>query len=228
MPFVVIEGLDGSGKSTQIGLVRNFLENKKIPFHYLHFPRTSSPPFGELIAEFLRGDFGEITQVHPKLVAAIYALDRMDAKDQMDKWLQNNELILCDRYVYSNIAFQCAKLNEISEREQLASWIKEIEYTYFQIPKPGLSVYLNVPFSFIAQNLSVTRLGEDRGYLAGKSDIHEMNLDFQKKVHEAYLWQVSSEKDFIPVECFSDKSLMLPAEEIFSSLLSLFHKNQII
>jgi dTMP kinase len=228
MPFVVIEGLDGSGKSTQIKLIRTFLENEKIPFHYLHFPRTEDPPFGEIIAGFLRGDFGQIDQVHPKLVATIYALDRKDAKDKMDKWLQKNELILCDRYVYSNIAFQCAKLNKLAEKEALRTWIKNIEFNYFQIPKPGLSVYLNVPLSFISQNLTQQRQGADRGYLAGKPDIHEENIEFQRKVNEVYLWQVTKEKDFIPVDCFSTQSAMLSPDEIFTRLISLFRKNQII
>jgi dTMP kinase len=228
MSFVVIEGLDGSGKSTQIKLIRTFLEKENIPYHFLHFPRTGSPPFGELIAGFLRGDFGEIDKVHPKLVATIYALDRKDAKDTMDKWLQKNELILCDRYVYSNIAFQCAKLNDISEQEALSEWIKKTEFNYFQIPKPGLSIYLNVPFSFISQNLTNSRQGEDRVYLAGKADIHEENLEFQRKVHEIYLWQVNRDKDFIPVDCTSSGSAMLTPDEIFSKLLSLFRKNQII
>lgn len=228
MSFVVIEGLDGSGKSTQIKLIRAFLENEKIPFHYLHFPRTESPPFGELIGGFLRGDFGKIEQVHPKLIATIYALDRNDAKLQMDNWLLNNELILCDRYVYSNIAFQCAKLNKISEQEGLSSWIKEIEFNYFRIPRPELSIYLNVPFSFISKNLKQLRQGEDRAYLAGKSDIHEADIEFQRKVQEMYLWQVSKEPDFIPVECSSNGKIMLTPDDIFSKLISLFRKNQII
>ena len=228
MPFVVIEGLDGSGKSTQIKLIRAFLENKKIPFHYLHFPRTSNPPFGELIAGFLKGDFGQIEQVHPKLVALIYALDRKDAKDQIERWLQNDELLLCDRYVYSNIAFQCAKLSNPEEIVTLAAWIREIEFKYFKIPVPDLSIYLNVPFDFISQNLSMQRKGADRSYLEGKSDIHELDLGFQKKVHETYLWQVGRERDFVPVDCFSSASSMLSPEEIFSKLLALFHKNQII
>jgi dTMP kinase len=228
MPFVVIEGLDGSGKSTQIKLIRAFLENQKIPFHYLHFPRTSSPPFGELIAGFLKGDFGQIDQVHPKLVALIYALDRKDAKDQIEGWLQKDELLLCDRYVYSNIAFQSAKLSNPEEIEALAAWIKEIEFNYFKIPVPDLSIYLNVPFDFISQNLSMHRKGADRSYLEGKSDIHELDLGFQKKVHEAYLWQVGRERDFVPVDCISSASSMLSPEEISSKLLSLFHKNRII
>jgi len=228
MPFIVIEGLDGSGKSTQIKLIRTFLESTNMPFHYLHFPRTESLPFGELIAGFLRGDFGQINQVHPKLVATIYALDRTDAKQQMDEWLQNRELIVCDRYVYSNIAFQCAKLNNVHEKEALALWIQEIEFNYFHIPKPDLSIYLNVPFSFISENLSRQRQGEDRNYLEGKADIHEEDLEFQRKVHETYLWQVSRNKDFIPIDCCTNKRGMRTPEEIFSELLLLFKQNQII
>jgi dTMP kinase len=228
MPFVVIEGLDGSGKSTQIGMIRKFLENGAIPYHYLHFPRTAIAPFGDLIAGFLRGDFGEISQVHPKLVASIYALDRMDAKNQMDRWLIKNELIICDRYVYSNIAFQCAKLNDLMEKQALAGWINEIEFNYFKIPKPNLSVYLNVPFSFISRNLTSQRDGEDRGYLSGKTDIHEGNLEFQRKVHETYLWQVGIQKDFIPIDCSASDSTIRSPEEIFSVLLSLFRQNEII
>ena len=228
MPFVVIEGLDGSGKSTQIKLIRKYLDDSGIAYHYLHFPRTEIKPFGELIAGFLRGDFGEIGQVHPKLVASIYALDRMDAKIMMDKWLENKELILCDRYVYSNIAFQCAKLTNLNEKTALASWIKEIEFNYFKIPKPGLSLYLNVPFNFIAGNLTNQRQGDDRGYLEGKADIHEEDLEFQRKVHETYMWQVGIQNDFIPVDCLATDSDILSADEIFKRLLALFHQNSII
>ena len=137
MPFLVVEGLDGSGKSTQIGMIREFLENKKIDYHYLPFPRTEEEPFGELIAGFLRGDFGEIGQVHPRLVATIYALDRMDAKINISERLQRKQLILCDRYVYSNIAFQCAKVEKAADRQKLAEWINELEFDYFGIPKRG-------------------------------------------------------------------------------------------
>ena len=152
----------------------------------------------------------------------------MDAKILMDQWLLKHELILCDRYVFSNIAFQCAKLNNIIEKEALASWIKEIEFNYFRIPKPDLSIFLNVPFSFIARNLTNQRQGEDRGYLGGKNDIHEEDLEFQRKVHETYIWQLNVETDFIPVDCAASETEILKPEEIFNRLLSLFQKNKII
>lgn len=80
MRFTVIEGLDGSGKSTQIKLLLKHLEGKNIPFRFLHFPRTDSPIYGELISRFLRGEFGEMSTVHPYLVALIFAGDRNEAQ----------------------------------------------------------------------------------------------------------------------------------------------------
>ncbi len=228
MPFIVIEGLDGSGKSTQIQLIRDYFSRENISYQYLHFPRTAVEPFGGLVAAFLRGDFGNIGEVHPRLVSLLYAMDRFDAKQVLEDWLDQNTLVLADRYVYSNIAFQCAKIDDPVLRQELSDWIWQLEFEYFKIPKPHLSLYLDVPFSFITNNLTRQRKGADRDYLAGKNDIHEDDLGFQQKVHDVYRWQVRSRKDFIPVNCSLSGNKVKSPGEIFSEILSLFRSNQVI
>ncbi len=219
MNFFVVEGLDGSGKSTQIKLLRRYFTRKKIAFQYLHFPRTDSGIFGDLISRFLRGELGDISQVHPYLVALIYAGDRMDACEIIKKWLHEGYTVLLDRYVYSNIAFQCAKTEIPAERKKLKEWIYHLEYDYFKIPKPDLSLFLDVPFSFTKQKLALNREGQDRSYLQGVKDIHEENMEFQKKVREVYLWEVSEEDNFKLINCSNSQGKMLPPQEIFSQIL---------
>ena len=97
MAIIVIEGLDGAGKSTQVNLLGNFLREKGHNCRFLHFPMTGSPVFGDLIARFLRGELGEIGNVNPYLVALIYAGDRFNAKQTIENWLEENIIIILDR-----------------------------------------------------------------------------------------------------------------------------------
>jgi dTMP kinase len=220
MKFLVIEGVDGSGKSTQIKLIMKHLEEKGILYHYVHFPRTDSPVYGELIARFLRGDFGSLQSVDPYLVALMYAGDRMDAATTIRDWLRQGYLVLLDRYVYSNIAFQCAKLPGQEEQERLRDWILELEYNYNKIPKPDLNVLLDVPFSFTRNKLSGGRTGSERDYLMGQRDIHEEDLDFQKRVRNMYLWQAQTCSDLKIINCTDGNGDMHPPTVIFSKILS--------
>ena len=116
MKLFVIEGLDGAGKSTQIKLLKDFFSDQGYNCEYLHFPRTHAPYFGELIARFLRGEFGSINDVDPYLVAILYAGDRKDASDMVSGWLKEGNIVIIDRYTYSNIAYQCAKVKDIHKR----------------------------------------------------------------------------------------------------------------
>ena len=108
--LIVLEGLDGAGKSTQVKLLKEYIQSKGKQLRYLHFPRFDAPVYGDLIAKFLRGDFGAINQVHPQLVALLFAEDRRDAAALIREWLGNGDVVLLDRYVYSNIAYQCSKI----------------------------------------------------------------------------------------------------------------------
>ncbi|NTV19713.1 MAG: thymidylate kinase, partial [Bacteroidales bacterium] len=86
--LIVLEGLDGAGKSTQINLLQKYFEDRGVVVKYLHFPRFDSPVYGDLIARFLRGDLGSIDQVHPYLIALLFAGDRKDAGDMIREWLK--------------------------------------------------------------------------------------------------------------------------------------------
>ncbi len=218
MQFLVLEGLDGSGKSTQIKLLTDYLKTKGQDVKFLHFPRTGAPFYGDMVARFLRGELGQIDQVNPFLVAMIYAGDRSDAKNQIKEWMDEGHLVVVDRYVYSNIAFQCAKVIERSKQVELKDWIKSFEFEHNQIPKPDVSLFLDVPFSFTENKLKNQRDGEDRDYLNGKSDIHEADLSFQQKVREIYLWQVEEDEDFKLVSCSDENQAMLAPELIFERI----------
>lgn len=219
--FIVIEGLDGSGKSTQIDFLLKYLEEGGIPFEYLHFPRTGDGYYGDLVARFLRGDLGPLESVHPRLVAMIYAGNRNDSKKMIRKWLEDGICVIADRYVVSNIAFQCAKLDTDRERNDLRDWILNFEYGYYDIPRPDINIFLDVPFQFTTRKLTGERNGEDRKYLNGKPDIHEQDLDFQKRVRDVYLELASFESGVHIIDCSDDQGEILAPGEIFKKIRTL-------
>lgn len=214
MKLFVVEGIDGAGKSTQIKLLNDFFSLKNYNCEYLHFPRTDAPFFGELIARFLRGEFGSLNEVNPWLVAMLYAGDRNDAAEIIRDWLNKGNIVLLDRYTYSNIAYQCAKLHVPAEQESLMKWILDLEFNHFGIPRPDLNIFLDVPFSFTERKLLSSRRGNDRTYLNGTSDIHENSLAFQRKVREMYLKIAKSDDRLCVIKCSDNNGKMMTPEEI--------------
>lgn len=201
MRFVVIEGLDGSGKSTQLKLLREYLEKEGISYKYLHFPRLEEGVYGALIARFLRGEMGPNDQVDPYLVALIFAGDRAEASSMITSWMEEGNLVIVDRYVYSNIAFQCAKLSGADERKRLRDWILDFEFRQNKLPEPDLNLLLHVPIEFTRQQLEKARAGEDRDYLKGERDIHEEDLGFQERVMKEYLSLQQHVNDLKLIDC---------------------------
>ncbi len=224
--LVVLEGLDGAGKSTQVRMFKDYLQKRNGDLEYIHFPRYDAPVYGELISRFLRGDFGPIESVHPQLVALLFAEDRHGAAAAIRDVLSAGKTVLLDRYVYSNIAYQCAKLSDDREAEALRSWIEDTEYGRFGLPRPDLNLFLDVPISFVEHSLSGARGGDDREYLHGSSDIHESDISFQKRVRDMYRRQSERDSSFIAVDCSDEFGDMLPPKEIFAKIVDIYENAQ--
>ena len=187
--FIVLEGLDGAGKSTQIRMLRQLLAERGVESEYVHFPRFDAPVYGELIARFLRGEFGGVNEVDPYLVALLFAGDRAAAGPQIRAWIAEGKAVVLDRYVYSNVGFQCAKLPAGERRDRLAQWTLDLEFGY-----------------------------NDLDYLQGSRDIHEDALDLQRRVREVYLAAAAKDDSLRVVDCSDPSGAMGSPEHNFEKI----------
>ena len=216
--FIVLEGLDGAGKSTQIKQLRAMIAQMGIESEYVHFPRFDAPVYGKLIARFLRGELGSIQSVDPYIVALLFAGDRADMAPQIRKWQEEGKVVIVDRYVYSNIGYQCAKIADKEARMRLNEWILNLEYEVNKIPRPDVSLFLDVPFAFTEKRLTEQREGDDRSYLNGASDIHEQSLSLQQRVREVYIESSERDSELLVVDCSNDEGAMASPEDIFARI----------
>ena len=219
--FIVLEGLDGSGKSTQTTLLLEAIRNKGIDAEFIHFPRTddSSPFYGPMLKRFLKGELGSLSEVDPWFVAMLFAGDRRNEGPSIAALLNEGKWVIADRYVLSNIAFQGAKIKSQKEKSELAHWILNTEYNVFHLPVPDQTFFIHMPLSFCRGNVLNQRSGADRDYLDGKTDIHEADFSFQNDVYEMYRYMLS-EPDFRLTELLVNEPVPGPAE-IHAMLMQL-------
>jgi len=158
----------------------------------------------------------------------LYAGDRKDASEIISNWLKEGKIVLLDRYTYSNVAYQCAKLHGVQLQDELMKWILSLEFSHFAIPKPDLNIFLDVPFAFTEKKLSMARTGDDRNYLNGTRDIHEENLTFQKNVRDIYLRVAQSDDQLTLVNCSDKNGAMLSPLEIFDLIVKILNSRKFI
>lgn len=224
MYFLTLEGLDGAGKSTQIKYLRQYYQSQNLLFETIHFPRLGKGYYGNLIAEYLRGDWGNIHSIPPKVLALLFAGDRREHIHLIKNWLTEGKVVLADRYVYSNVAYQSAKCTDLKTKTELKQWILDFEYGYYNLPQPQLTIYLNIPFKAVIKNLIQPRQGQERSYLEGKTDIHEADLELQARVHSEFLNLVKSEPNFYKVDCYDESGNFLDAESVHLKIRNLIQK----
>ena len=177
--LIVIEGTDGSGKSTQFRLLSQRLEKEGKQFRHLVFPRYSEPS-SALIRMYLGGEFGtNPTDVNAYAASAFYAVDRFASfKQDWGQWYTDGGLVLSDRYATSNAVHQASKLPE-GERKAYLDWLFHTEYELLGLPKPDLVIYLDMPTE-ITERMMRKREADTNTH----ADIHEQDAAYLRACRE--------------------------------------------
>src|SRR3989344_1596124 len=204
----VIEGTDGSGKSTQGHLLINYFRAKKIPVRSFDFPRYYTSFHGKIISRFLRGEFGKIHTVSPYLISLAYALDRTSVKEEMDDFLRSGGCIVANRYATSNMAHQGGKFEKKAERKAFLTWVYDLEYKIHKIPKEDMVIFLDVPHEV---SMQLAQKKEKRNNLTGKKvNIAEENITHQINTQKMYKELARTHSHWITIPCIKNGSLMTP------------------
>jgi len=172
--LIVIEGIDGSGKHTQVEALKKHFVKKGFKVKTIAFPRYDQF-FGKLALQLLQGKLGEFSRISPYLGALPYALDRREARDEIVNWLKKGYLVLADRYVSASLAHQAAKL-PVPKQRQFVDWLIKVEYTINALPKEDLVLVLDVKPSASRRRL----WGEKT------TDQAEKSLNYQKRSRQVY------------------------------------------
>jgi len=202
--LIVIDGTDGSGKTTQFHLLKEKLEKQGYQVEVADFPQYNTKSAG-LVEEYLSGKYGSADDVDPYKASVFYAVDRYDASFQMKKWLEEGKIILSNRYVSASMGHQACKIDNSLERKLFLNWLYDLEYKVFEIPKPNLSIILHVAPE-ISQKLAKDRARED--WDGKTNDIHEENLDHLKSAEQSYLDIAQNFPDFTLIECVRNNDIM--------------------
>lgn len=212
--LIIIEGLDGSGKSTQVELLQKYFESEGINYKKIKLPDYDSPS-STLVNMYLAGEFGKsASDVNAYAAGAFYAVDRFASyKLNWGKDYENGTLILADRYATSNSIYQMEKIDE-SKWDEYLNWSADFEYEKIGIPKPDEVIYLDMPVE-ISQRLMTKRYGGDEN----KKDVHEANSAFLEKCRKSALY--AAKKQGWKVVACSDGVNPLPINEIHKKIVNI-------
>ena len=219
--FIVIDGTDGSGKTTQFNLLVDKLKAEGFAVEVADFPQYNTKSAG-LVEEYLSGKYGGADDVTPYQSSIFYAVDRYDASFKIRQWLKDGKIVVANRYVSASLGHQGGKIDNPLERKVFFNWLYELEYKLFNIPKPDLSLILHVEAE-IAQQLAANRHRED--WVGKTRDIHEENLSHLQKAEQVYLEIAQTFPDFKLIKCTREGEIMT-REEIHE--LVWIYSNQVL
>ena len=180
--LIAIEGIDGAGKGTQAELLRARFEAAGRSTALLSFPRYDETHFGGYIADYLNGRFGALEAIDPFFAALLFAGDRLESKPVLIEALAHNEIVICDRYVGSNIAHQGARASE-ANRGELIRRIETVEFEIHALPRPATTIFLDASVP-TAKTLIARKAA--RSYTEHREDLHEADAVYLDAVRSVY------------------------------------------
>lgn len=198
--LVVIEGLDGSGKSTQFEIIDSIFAQNNIPHKSISFPDYNNPS-SSLVKMYLGGEFSQNAEdINAYAASSFYAVDRYASfKLFWEDAYNNGDIILASRYVTSNAIYQMVKCKK-NEWDGYLDWLYEYEYEKLGLPKPDLVIFLDMPIE-VSQMLMTSRYDGDES----KKDIHEVNVEFLKNCREAALY-TADKQNWKIINCSDGKA----------------------
>lgn len=215
--LIAIEGIDGAGKGTQAGRLVQSLRDLGYRVDTLQFPRYSQTTFGSAIGDFLNGRFGSLNDVHPQLAAVLYAGDRFESRSLLMQMMEENDVVVLDRFVGSNLAHQAAKLDG-EERHALIEWIEKVEFGVFGLPRPNLTVLIDMS-SQMSRELVSRKAARD--YTTQEADLQESDLPYLERVRRCYLALSHSRLEWRTVHGLKDDGSLRTIECVAEEILGL-------
>lgn len=212
--FIVIEGIDGAGKSTIADELRlHCLRQPGVRnVQIVRFPQYAATQHGKLVGRYLNGEFGQLANVSPWLSALLYAGDRREYAPTLSQALMTNDVVICDRYVYSNIAYHLAKLTthhaaETDELAALREFIYSLEFEQNRLPRPTATCILDTPLKFAVKNMDEKKA---RNYTDKQRDLHEADMTYLEQVRRQFL-QLADDNEFLRFDTVANDTLLPPA-----------------
>ena len=174
--LIVMEGVDGVGKTTQFNALKKYFEELGYTVRGLHFPTHGTGFYGNLVDDYLNGKFGKLSEIPPRFSAYLYAGNRYENSDVIRSWLDEGNIVLLDRYVSSAMAHQGSNISDKKLRLEFYDWLERLEFDLNKIPKPDRVIVLDADIETIKKSI----------HNRGNQDIHESDPDHLRKTIGVY------------------------------------------
>lgn len=212
---MVLEGIDGSGKGTQLEMLARSLAERGVPHERIGFPNYSGF-FGKLVARFLNGEFGSLETVDPHFSALLYAGDRLESKPAIESALSQGKMLIADRYIGSNLAHQGSRVTS-EKRPEFLEWLRQLEYRVYDLPAEDLVVYLRVP---VEQAHRLIGEKAARDYTNRSHDLQEASRTHLAAAAQVYE-ELARQQNWAKIDCMEPTGSMRTPASIHDQIVSI-------